>query len=59
MKHPGYEKILDVKTLLYIFLHSDDVSLESDTSIQTVLTPYLQQWREENLLTQDDVAFYQ
>ena len=59
MKQPGYEKQLDVKTLLYVFLHSDEISLESSTSIQTVLSPLLQQWRGEGLLTQDDVTFYQ
>jgi hypothetical protein len=45
MKQPGYEKMLDVKILLYVFLHSDEVSVESPTSIQAVLTPYLEQWR--------------
>lgn len=59
MKQADYEKQIDVKTLLYVFLHSDDVSLESSTSIQTVISPLLQQWRGEWLLTQDDVSFYQ
>ncbi|MEI7562297.1 MAG: hypothetical protein WCJ39_00855 [bacterium] len=47
MKQADYEKQIDVKTLLYVFLHSDDVSLESSTSIQTVISPLLQQWRGE------------
>ena len=45
MKQPGYEKLLDVKILLYVLLHSDEVSVESSTSIQAVLTPYVEQWR--------------
>ncbi len=59
MKQPSYEKLLDVKILLYVFLHSDAVSLESSTSIQTVLNPLIEQWRTAWLLTQDDVSFYQ
>ena len=58
MQQAGYERLLDANVVLYILLHSDTLSLDSDTSIDTIM-PLVIQYRSEGLLTKDDELFYQ
>ena len=46
MQQAGYERMLDANVVLYILLHSDTMSLDSDTSIDTIM-PLVVQYRSE------------
>ena len=58
MKQPHYEKLLDVKVVLYILFHDPKLGLD-DVRALDMLSSLITQYRQQGLLTADDYAWYQ